>query len=119
MATLSVSIHQAPEAVIIRLEGEAGINAADSVQVAFQRISGTRPPLVVLDMTELCFVASLFLGFLVNFRRGLVSRGCRIQIAGARPSIREVLQVTRLEELFEFVALAPLGSEEPPTPPAG
>jgi anti-anti-sigma regulatory factor len=62
---------------------------------------------VIFDMTELQVVASLFLGLLVNFRRGLVAQGSRIQMAGVRPNIRELFQVTRLEELFEFVSSAP------------
>jgi hypothetical protein len=85
MNTLSVSIYEVPGAVVIRLEGDAGIKAADGLQVPLQRIRGARPPLVIFDMAELCFVASLFLALLVNFRRGLVSHGTRIQMAGVRP----------------------------------
>jgi len=107
MSQLNVNIYETADAVVIRLEGEAGIRAADGLQVPLQRITGARPALVIFDMTELQVVASLFLGLLVNFRRGLVAQGSRIQMAGVRPNIRELFQVTRLEELFEFVSAAP------------
>ncbi|HWY85307.1 MAG TPA: STAS domain-containing protein [Gemmataceae bacterium] len=107
MSTLSVRIYEVSGAVVIRLEGEAGIKAADSLQVPLQRVTAARPALVIFDMAELGFVASLFLGLLVNFRRGLAKHGTKIQMAGVRPNIRETFQVTRLDELFEFVTRAP------------
>jgi anti-anti-sigma factor len=107
MSALSVNIYETPIAVVIRLEGDAGLKAADGLQAPLQRIAAARPPLVIFDMAELQFVASLFLGLLVGFRRGLVNQGTKIQLAAVRPNIRELLQVTRLEEFFEFVASAP------------
>jgi anti-anti-sigma factor len=107
MSTLNVNIYEADGAVVIRLEGEAGIRAADGLQVPFQRITVAKPSLVIFDMSALEVVASLFLGLLVNFRRGLAAHGSRIQMAGVQPKIRELFQITRLEELFEFVQSAP------------
>jgi anti-anti-sigma factor len=107
MSTLRVNIYETPDAVVIRLEGDAGLKAADGLQVPLQRITGARPPLVIFDLAELQFAASLFLGLLVNFRRGLIKHGTRFQMAAVRPNIRELLQITRLEEFFEFVASAP------------
>lgn len=107
MSTLSVNIFETPSAVVVRLEGEAGIRAADELQAPFRKITEARPSLVVLDLAELQFVASLFLGLLVNFRKGIVYQGGRIQMAAVQPNIRDILKVTRLEELFEFVESAP------------
>ncbi len=107
MATLNVNIYETAAAVVIRLEGEAGIRATDGLQIPLQRITVARPALVILDMSGLQFAASIFLGLLVNFRRGLVAQGSRIQLAGVQPKIRELFHVIRLEELFEFVPAAP------------
>jgi anti-anti-sigma factor len=114
MSTLSVNIYETPGAVVIRLEGEAGIQAAAGLQVPFQRISGARPQAVIFDLEELCFAASLFLGMLVNFRRGLVSQGTKVQMARVRPNIQELLQITRLEELFDFVEFVPSDPKHKP-----
>lgn len=107
MPGLSVRVFETSEAVVVQLDGEAGITAADGLQMPLQRITVTRPAVVVFDMANLTFVASLFLGMLVRFRRGVVKHGTRVQLAGVRPNILDVLRTTRLEELFEFVASAP------------
>jgi len=107
MNGLSVRVIETAEAVIVQLEGEAGITAADGLQLPLQRLTVKRPAVVVFDMAELTFVASLFLGLLVNFRRGLIKHGTKVQLAGVRPNVLDVLRTTRLEELFEFVAAAP------------
>jgi anti-anti-sigma factor len=107
MSALRVKIYRASEAVVVRLEGEAGIKAADALQAPLQRILGVRPSLVVFDLAELQFMASLFLGTLVNFRRGIAYYGGKVQLAALRPNILEVLQISRLLELFELVDVAP------------
>src|SRR5262245_34548162 len=116
MNTLSVNIFESPGAVVIRLEGDAGLQAADGLQIPFQRIVGARPPLVVFDVEKLNYAASLFLGLMVSLRRGVVSQGGRVQMAGVQSALREVLQMTRLAELFEFIPAAPALAE--PTPAA-
>jgi anti-anti-sigma factor len=107
MSSLSVNIYETSDAVVIRLEGDAGLRAADGLQVPFQRIIVARPSVVIFDMAELQFAASLFLGLLVNLHRGLAKHGTKFQMAAVRPNIRELLEITRLEEFFEFVATAP------------
>ena len=112
MRTLSVNIFETPEAVVIRLAGEASYTAADDLQVPFQRVIAARPRLVVLDLADLEFVASLFLGLLVNLRRGITIQGGQVQMAAVQPNVREILQVSKLEGLFEFIEAAP---QPPPT----
>src|SRR5262249_43896767 len=48
-----------------------------------------RPPLVLLDFSELTLLSSLAMGLLVRFRRDLARWGGRVRIAGAPPSVRE------------------------------
>ena len=107
MNTLSVRIFETPEAVVIKLEGDAGLRAADGLQAPFARIKEARPARVVFDLAGLRFAASLFLGLLVDLRKGIVYQGGRLQLAAVQPNIRELLHVTGLEELFEFIAEAP------------
>ena len=49
----------------------------------------------------------LDLGLLVDLRKGIVYQGGRLQLAAVQPNIRELLQVTGLEDLFEFIPEAP------------
>ena len=59
---------------------------------------------MVLDLSELSLLSSLAMGLLVRFRRDLARWGGRVTIAGARPPIRESLEVTGLVGLFELHA---------------
>jgi anti-anti-sigma factor len=107
MNSLQVNIYETPGAVVVQLKGEAGLKAADGLQAPLQRIVAARPPLVIFDLSGLVFAASLFLGLLVNFRRGLIAQGSKIQMSCVPKNIRDLFQVTRLEELFEFTETPP------------
>jgi anti-anti-sigma factor len=107
MSSLHIKILETSTAVVVRLEGDAGFKAVETLDVPLRRIVAARPSLVVFDMTGLLYAASLFLGSLVNFRRGIVYGGGKVQMAGVQPNIRELFQSTGLEELFEFIATAP------------
>src|SRR5437879_6191546 len=81
MAALHVEIHESPEAIVIRLEGEAGLAAACGLQAPLNAVAARRPRLVVLDLAGLHFAASLFLGTLLAFRCGVVRQGGRVKLA--------------------------------------
>ena len=74
------------------------------MQLALTRVLARRPLLAVLDLSQLTSVSSLALGLLVRFRRDLGRWNGRVTIANCPVVIREVLQVTRLADFFEFHA---------------
>src|SRR5262249_55888512 len=88
--------------VVVRLEGSASFSYVDRLQFALVRLVARRTPLVVLDLSELTFIASLAMGILVTFRRDLGRWGGHVRVAGARPEIYEALQAAGLTELFDF-----------------
>jgi anti-anti-sigma factor len=103
MATLQIELIETSQGVVARLYGDAGMLATDSLQMSLASLSARRPALVVFDMAQLAFVASLFMGALVSFRRGLVRHGGRVKLAASQPCVLEAFQRSRLDELFEFV----------------
>jgi anti-anti-sigma factor len=108
MNPLHIDIYETEDAVIVRLAGDAGIQAAQALEMPLQRIVASQVALVIFDLVGLEHAASLFLGTLVNFRRGMISRGGRVQLAGVQPRILETLQISRLDQLFELIASAPV-----------
>ena len=84
MSTLNVNIYETAEAVVIRLEGEAGIRGCGRApQVPFQRITGSSAGIGDFSICRNCKSSpALFLGLLVNFRRSLAAQEPRIQMAG-------------------------------------
>jgi anti-anti-sigma factor len=107
MNPLQVDIREVTEGVVVCLKGDAGLLAAQELEAPLQRIVARQPPLVVFDVAGLEFAASLFLGTLVNFRRGIVAHGGRVLLAGARARLLEVLQISRLDQLFELTDAPP------------
>jgi anti-anti-sigma factor len=88
----------------VRLEGEAGIHAADRMQLILMRLVARRMPLVVVDLSGLTFLSSLAMGALVRFCRDLGRWGGRLKLAAIPPVIYESLQTSRLNLLFEVCA---------------
>ena len=69
MSTLTFELNELPEAIVVRLCGEAGTEAASAMQMHMMGLTVRRPALVVFDLAEVDFMASLFMGSLVTFQR--------------------------------------------------
>ena len=102
VAALQVELVETPQAVVARLIGEGGVMAADALQFSLLGLSAKRPALVVFDLAQLVFVASLVMGALVTFRRGVVRNGGKVKLAGLKPDVLEAFRTARLDELFEI-----------------
>lgn len=89
-----------PEAVVVKISGEAKIDVS-SMDRQFLRLLARRPPLVVLDLSELSFCSSLGMGSLMAFRRDIVRCGCRLALAGIQPFVKESFQRACLLPMFE------------------
>jgi anti-anti-sigma factor len=55
---------------------------------------------VVLDLSEVTFMASAALGSLVGLWRWLKARGYGLRLSASSPNVRHVLHRTRLEKIF-------------------
>src|SRR5262249_32051577 len=101
MAALQVQTIESPQGVVVRLQGEAGYLDADTLHLPLMSLLAQRPALVVFDMEQLAFVASVVMGALVRFRRSQLHHGGKVILAALQPSVLESLRVARLLELFE------------------
>ena len=59
---------------------------------------------VVLDLAQVDFVDSVGLGVLVSFFKAARSRGCNVNFIGVSSKVRRVLEIIRLDEIFEVHA---------------
>ena len=101
MAALQVQTIESPQGVIVRLQGEAGYLDADTLHLPLTWLSARRPAVVVFDMEQLAFVASVVMGALVRFRRSQLHHGGKVILAALQPSVQESFRAARLLELFE------------------
>src|SRR5262245_57992251 len=102
MSALQVEVIESPQGVVLRLAGDGGAVGTESLHVCLASLSARRPALVVFDLAELAYVASLFMGAIVSFRRGLVRHGGKVRLAAPQACVLEAFQRARLDEMFEF-----------------
>jgi anti-anti-sigma factor len=55
---------------------------------------------ILVDCENIRFLSSQALGVLVNFRKRAESGGVQIVLAGLRPELRRVLELTKLDKVF-------------------
>jgi anti-anti-sigma factor len=101
MTALQVQTIESSQGIVVRLQGEAGYLDADTLHLPLMALSAQRPTLVVFDMEQLAFVASVVMGTLVKFRRGQLHHGGKVILAALQPSVLESFWAARLLELFE------------------
>jgi len=111
MGTLAVNIYETPGAVVIQLKGEAGLRAADGLQVLSSGSRVARTPLVIFDMTDLEFAASLFLGLIGQFspRLGWPRNQNPVGMR-AHPIYEIVFRLPAWRSFFEFADCVPAGA---------
>jgi anti-sigma B factor antagonist len=57
---------------------------------------------IEVDLADTTFIDSEGLGALVSVHKLVASRGGIVRLPGARPAIRELFRLTRLDRIFEF-----------------
>ncbi len=100
MQRLEIHIDTRRDGAIARFRGDASNITDNQILKALHQITQKRSGRIVLDLTQLSFIASAALGELVQFRNEVQDYGGTLRMAGANPSVEDVLKKTRLVELF-------------------
>ncbi len=106
MSDFQIQTETRQETVIAHLAGDADNCHADNIRRAFSPILRRRVLRIVLDLSELAFIASMALGELIKLRRDLQTYGGQLHLAGASPDVEDVFRKTRLAELFPMFTTA-------------
>jgi anti-anti-sigma factor len=80
------------------LKGRMDIEGAQAVDVKFNVLAGAKKRLVV-DMTDLNFIASMGLRTLMVCARTINSKGGKMAIANAQPNVMKVLSTSGIGEI--------------------
>lgn len=103
MAGLEIRVEERDGAVIAKLIGEASLATSGDLERGLMGVHARRPSRLVLDLSELTFIASLALGNLVELQQRVVGRnGGAVRAAGLRPEVRKAFEHARLDQLFPF-----------------
>ena len=101
---LRVEAKQIPDGMLLKLAGDADSAQADELDRELRLLSEIKPPpmRVVIDLSEVGFVASVGIGVLVRFHQELRKSGGKVVLAGLRPLVLDAFRRANLERLFEF-----------------
>lgn len=90
--------------VIVTASGEIDLYTAPRLQAELTAVlSAGRPVRVVVDMSAVEFCDSTGMNVLLSAMKRACERGGVLELAGPRPGVRKILQVTGLDSVFTVV----------------
>ena len=99
MKDLQILITTQPDATIVKLIGEARMDAdADE----FLEVEALHPKKVIIDATDLTFIASVGIHHLIKLQHAITAHGGKLLIAGLRPPIQRIFREAKLDTLFDL-----------------
>lgn len=103
--SLSVRLITESGASIVRPQGAIDLNNAPSLRSQLLTLADLKPPKVIVDLSRVTYVDSSAVGTLVEFKRRMDrSNGGRVVLAGLRPRVRGVFEISKLDQFFTIVA---------------
>ncbi len=100
MSDLTCQFVEDPKGVILKLAGEFSNAGMDEFSRQTKRLSAQKPPLVVLDLSELNIITSAGIGALLRLQKTMSSLKCTIRLAALTPEIAQVLTLSRLTDVL-------------------
>src|SRR5438045_3707120 len=79
---------QTPRGLVLKINGDIDGDSADDLDRQLRIVAELKPALVVIDLSECAFVASVGMGVLIRFQQMLAPGGGKVVLAGARPLVR-------------------------------
>ena len=95
----------------IALTGRMDTAGAQEIDLRFTSLTATRPALIVVDLSQVSFLASMGIRTLLSAARGLGRRGGRMVLASPQPLVQEVLKVAGIDSLIPVYADIPSACE--------
>ena len=99
---MKTSIQETDEKIIAVLSGELDTAAAPETETAQQPLLNSRGKEVVIDCTDLEYIASSGLRILLGILKEAKASGSRVVLKNVNEMIRDVLEITGFVHIFEF-----------------
>jgi anti-anti-sigma factor len=100
---LDVESEERDGLVRVALRGELDLSTVGKVQDELNRIEAAKPPLVVLDLSELTFLDSTGLRCVITAAERAKDDERRFVVVRGPDPVQRVFSITRLEERLEMV----------------
>ena len=99
---MKTSIECLEDKLVATLSGELDTAAAEATEQALQPLFDSKGKDIIIDCTELEYIASIGLRILLRILKQAKSVGSRVVLKNPNDTIREVLDMTGLASVFEF-----------------
>ena len=100
MLTLDVQVAEIDHGMLVKIVGDAGVTQVAKLEHELSKVMLQKPPVAVLDLSQLTFISSLGMGALVSFRRSVTTKGGQVRLAAVPKLIRDGFRRARLDLLF-------------------
>ena len=87
--------------VVVQVSGMAAVESAGKLSRMLQEAAALKPSLLAVDLSELSFISSTGLGSLVAVHVTCQKSGARLCLINPPPFLREILNITKLNQLFD------------------
>lgn len=87
---------------ILKLIGELDTQAASHIQYKIEEIAGNPDKDLVIDCSELEYIASAGLRLFLILRKAFGKTQHKVSLVSVTKDVREVLSITNLDKLFEI-----------------
>ena len=99
---MNATIEELEDKFLVTLEGELDTAAAADVENKLQPLYTANGKDVVIDCSQLEYIASSGLRILISILKGAKSGGSRVTISGMNDDIKDVFKLTGFIDLFDF-----------------
>jgi anti-anti-sigma factor len=100
---IDVSVCTHNELVVVSVAGDAGIMNSDELARQLLPVVAMKPQVVVFDIEDLTFIASIGLSVLMEFQRGIAREGGHVRLLNPCPAVRDVLRKCRLDSVLLII----------------
>jgi anti-anti-sigma factor len=86
--------------VEVKLSGRLDLDGSQAISDKFAFATTTRKANVVVDLSDVAFIASIGIRLLLTSARAQATRGGKLILAAAQPTVLKVLEVAGIDQLI-------------------
>lgn len=88
----------------IKLNGRLDSAGSQLIDQKFSFATTTRSEKIIVDLTDVPFMASIGIRLMMSSARGQAARGGKLVLAAPQPMVRKVLETTGIDKMITIVA---------------
>jgi anti-anti-sigma factor len=98
---LTVETLRTEKQVIVRVSGDAGLANVSRLEAELTSVAATQPPLVIIDLSDLAFIASRAMGVLMGFHRRMTLQQGQVRVVAPASRVRDAIEIARLHNVLD------------------